>query len=87
MFEGLGSFLLILFLEFGGFFRKCFADDLFMNDVCLEYSCFVVGEHSTVKEKLRQSKIHHPVVLSDDWFSSLVYQRVILISQFEKHPL
>lgn len=87
MFEGLGSFLLILILEFGGFFRNCFADNLLMNDVCLEYSCFVVGEHSTVKEKLWESEIQHPVVLSDDWFSSLVYQRVILIGQLKKHPL
>lgn len=67
--------------------RNCFANNLFINYVRLEYSCFVVGEHSTVKEKLRQSKIHHPVVLSDDWFNSLVHQCVILIRKFKKHPL
>lgn len=33
-------------------FEKTFSGDLFIDDVCLEYSSFVVGEHSTVKEEL-----------------------------------
>lgn len=72
-----------LFL-FGGFCVDC---DLLIDDVHLEDSCSVVREHSTVEEEFGQSKVNHPVILSDDGVDSVVHQCVVLMRQVKKHPL
>lgn len=68
----------------GGF---CFASDLLIDNIHLEDSCFVVREHSTVKEILRQSQVYHPIMVCDDRVDGAVHQCFVLIRQVKKHPL
>lgn len=67
--------------------RVCGGSDLLVDDVDLEDSCSVVRKHPAVEEELGQSKVDHPVILSDHRVNSVVRQRVVWIREVKEHPL
>lgn len=58
-----------------------------VGDVHLEYAGFIIGVQPTVKEVLRQTQVHHSIVLSHDWVDGIVDQGVVLVLELKEHAL